>query len=140
MKPSWIVSLDCISAQQHKFTHKYGECFYWVEQQNEFAWKIYTVCFHVGQMLFAGNKYLLLKRITVQASISQPGQNLLGNSSLVFLILYGWASLLSGQVNNNRQVFVFSALQLSSGGEGEHVHEKSISTTIPIPVRLEKRA
>jgi hypothetical protein len=23
------------------------------------------VCFHVGQMLFAGNKYLLLKRITV---------------------------------------------------------------------------
>jgi hypothetical protein len=67
MKPSWIVSLDCISAQQHKFTHKYGECFYWVEQQNEFAWKIYTVCFHVGQMLFAGNKYLLLKRITVQA-------------------------------------------------------------------------
>jgi hypothetical protein len=67
MKPSWIIgSLDCISAQQHKFTHKYGECFYWVEQQNEFAWKIYTVCFHVGQMLFAGNKYLLLKRITVQ--------------------------------------------------------------------------
>jgi hypothetical protein len=65
MKPTWIVSLDCISAQQHKFTHKYGECFYWVEQQNEFAWKIYTVCFHVGQMLFAGNKYLLLKRITV---------------------------------------------------------------------------
>ena len=65
MKPSWIVSLDCISAQQHKFTHKYGECFYWVEQQNEFAWKIYTVCFHVGQMLFAGNKYLLLKKITV---------------------------------------------------------------------------
>ena len=57
MKPSWIVSLDCISAQQHKFTHKYGECFYWVEQQNEFAWKIYTVCFHVGQMLFAGNKF-----------------------------------------------------------------------------------
>ncbi len=36
-----------------------------MEQQNEFAWKIYTVCFHVGQMLFAGNKYLLLKRITV---------------------------------------------------------------------------
>jgi hypothetical protein len=66
MKPSWIVSLDCISAQQHKLTHKYGECFYWVEQQNEFAWKIYTVCFHVGQMLFAGNKYLLLKRITVR--------------------------------------------------------------------------
>jgi hypothetical protein len=65
MKPSWIVPVDCISAQQHKFTHKYGECFYWVEQQNEFAWKIYTVCFHVGQMLFAGNKYLLLKRITV---------------------------------------------------------------------------
>jgi hypothetical protein len=65
MKPSWIVSLDCISDQQHKFTHKYGACFYWVEQQNEFVWKIYTVCFHVGQMLFAGNKYLLLKRITV---------------------------------------------------------------------------
>jgi hypothetical protein len=36
-----------------------------VEQQNEFAWKIYIVCFHLGQMLFAGNKYLLLKRITV---------------------------------------------------------------------------
>jgi len=70
MKPSWIVSLDCISAQQHKFTHKYGECFYWVEQQNEFAWKIYTVCFHVGQMLFAGNKYLLLKRITVHGSFT----------------------------------------------------------------------
>ena len=70
MKPSWIVSLDCISAQQHKFTHKYGECFYWVKQQNEFAWKIYTVCFHVGQMLFAGNKYLLLKRITVQPNDS----------------------------------------------------------------------
>ncbi len=65
MKPFWMVSLDCISAQQHKFTHKYGECFYWVEQQNKFAWKIYIVCFHVGQMLFAGNKYLLLKRITV---------------------------------------------------------------------------
>jgi hypothetical protein len=38
-----------------------------VEQQNEFAWKIFIVCFHVGQMLFAGNKYLLLKRITVQS-------------------------------------------------------------------------
>jgi hypothetical protein len=25
MKPSWIVSLDCISDQQHKFTHKYGD-------------------------------------------------------------------------------------------------------------------
>ncbi len=37
----------------------------WMEQQNEFAWKIYIVCCHVGQMLFAGNKYLLLKRITV---------------------------------------------------------------------------
>ncbi len=73
MKPSWIVSLDCISAQQHKFTHKYGECFYWVEQQNEFAWKIYAVCFHVGQMLFAGNKYLLLKRITVQCALSFKG-------------------------------------------------------------------
>jgi hypothetical protein len=31
-----------------------------VEQQNEFEWKIYIVCFHLGQMLFAGNKYILL--------------------------------------------------------------------------------
>jgi hypothetical protein len=29
--------------------------------------KICIACSHVGQMLFAGNKYLLLKRITVQA-------------------------------------------------------------------------
>jgi hypothetical protein len=29
--------------------------------------KICIACLHVGQMLFAGNKYLLLKRITVQA-------------------------------------------------------------------------
>jgi hypothetical protein len=28
--------------------------------------KICIACLHVGQMLFAGNKYLLLKRITVQ--------------------------------------------------------------------------
>ncbi len=30
--------------------------------------KICIACSHVGQMLFAGNKYLLLKRITVQIS------------------------------------------------------------------------
>jgi hypothetical protein len=39
-----------------------------VEQQNEFAWQKYIVFFHVGQMLFAGNKYLLLKKITDQFS------------------------------------------------------------------------
>jgi hypothetical protein len=30
--------------------------------------KICIACLHVGQMLFAGNKYLLLKRITVGSS------------------------------------------------------------------------
>jgi hypothetical protein len=60
--------LDSISPEQHKFTHKYDETFYWVEQQYGFALKF--VCLHVGQMLFAGNKYLLLKRITVCLPIS----------------------------------------------------------------------
>jgi hypothetical protein len=43
-----------------------------VEQQNEFEWKIYIVCFHLGQMLFAGNKYILLKRITVHTITDCP--------------------------------------------------------------------
>jgi hypothetical protein len=33
---------------------------------------ICIACLHVGQMLFAGNKYLLLKRITVQFSVGDP--------------------------------------------------------------------
>jgi hypothetical protein len=86
MKPSWIVSLDCISAQQHKFTHKYGECFYWVEQQLGFALKICIACLHVGQMLFAGNKYLLLKRITVQI-INHKHLDVLHVLELLFLYL-----------------------------------------------------
>ncbi len=67
MKPSWVLSLDStvLLPKQHKFTHKYGECFYWVVQQLGFALKICIACLHVGQMIFAGNKYLLLKRITV---------------------------------------------------------------------------
>ncbi len=56
---------DVFLAQQHKFCQKYEEAFYWVEQQLVFALKICIDCLHVGQMLFAGNKYLLLKRITV---------------------------------------------------------------------------
>jgi hypothetical protein len=32
--------------------------------------KICIACSHVGQMLFAGNKYLLLRRITVCTYIS----------------------------------------------------------------------
>ncbi len=56
-------------AQQHKFRQKYDEAFYWVEQQHGFAWKFFIPCLHVGEMLFSGNKYLLLKRITVQNKI-----------------------------------------------------------------------
>jgi hypothetical protein len=48
-----------LCAQQHKFRQKYGKAFYWV--------KICIACWHVGQMLFAGNKYLLLKRITLHS-------------------------------------------------------------------------
>ncbi len=85
--------------QQHQFTHKYVECFYWRPQiccvfllaptfklslcraaqiqtkiwrsfllggaAARICMKICIACSHVGQMLFAGNKYLLLKRITV---------------------------------------------------------------------------
>jgi hypothetical protein len=58
---------DVFLAQQHKFCQKYEEAFYWVEQQLGFALKICIACLHVGQMLFAGNKYLLLKRITVRS-------------------------------------------------------------------------
>jgi hypothetical protein len=36
--------------------------------------KICITCLHVGQMLFAGNKYLLLKRITVQPQSFPIGQ------------------------------------------------------------------
>jgi hypothetical protein len=32
--------------------------------------KIWIACSHVGQMLFAGNKYLLLERITVHDALS----------------------------------------------------------------------
>ena len=56
---------DVFLAQQHKFCQKFEEAFYWVEQQLRFALKICIACLHVGQMLFAGNKYLPLKRITV---------------------------------------------------------------------------
>jgi hypothetical protein len=40
----------------------------WKEQHACFA-RIKIVCLHIGQMLFAGNKYLLLKRITVQREV-----------------------------------------------------------------------
>jgi hypothetical protein len=60
---------DVFMAQQHKFCQKHEEAFYWVEQQLEFAMKICIACLHVGQMLFAGNKYLLLKRITVYCEL-----------------------------------------------------------------------
>jgi len=43
-----------------------------VEQQLRFALKICIACLHVGQMLFAGNKYLLLKRITVCRCTNVP--------------------------------------------------------------------
>jgi hypothetical protein len=53
-------------AQQHKFIQKYGEAFFWGGGAAAgICMKICIACSHVGQMLFAGNKYLLLKRITV---------------------------------------------------------------------------
>ncbi len=58
----WIVSLDCtvFLPKQHKFRKNIG----WSSRTNLHGY-IYFVSFHVGQMLFADNKYLLLKRITV---------------------------------------------------------------------------
>ncbi len=40
-----------------------------MEQQLRFALKMFIACLHVGQMLFAGNKYLLLKRINVCVAV-----------------------------------------------------------------------
>jgi hypothetical protein len=41
---------------------------YQVDQQHGFAWEfILLTYFHVGQLLFADKKYILLKRITVQS-------------------------------------------------------------------------
>ncbi len=41
--------------------------------------KICIACSHVGQMLFAGNKYLLLKRITVHMNVE------IGTEAPIFL-------------------------------------------------------
>jgi hypothetical protein len=63
--PDSRVRAGCISGPAARILPKYEEASYWVEQQLRFALKICIACLHVGQMLFAGNKYLLLKRITV---------------------------------------------------------------------------
>jgi hypothetical protein len=47
--------------QQHIFRQKQAASFYWTKKQHGFV-----TYFHVGQLLFADKKYLLLKRITVQ--------------------------------------------------------------------------
>ncbi len=63
----WRPPSSYLCAQQQKFRQKYGEAFYWVDgAAARICMKICIACSHVGQMLFAGNKYLLLKRITVQ--------------------------------------------------------------------------
>jgi hypothetical protein len=66
MKPSWIVSFGCISAQAAQIYTQIWWVFLLGGAAERICLKIYIVCFHVGQMLFAGNKYLLLKRITVR--------------------------------------------------------------------------
>jgi hypothetical protein len=56
-----------MARQQHKFRHKYDEAFYWVDggAAARICTKMCIASLHVGQMLFAGKKYKLLKRITV---------------------------------------------------------------------------
>ncbi len=66
MKPSWIISLDWISPQAAQIYTQIWQSFLLGGAAVQICLKICTACLHVGQMLFAGNKYLLLKRITVQ--------------------------------------------------------------------------
>jgi hypothetical protein len=51
--------------------------------------KVCIACSHVGQMLFAGNKYLLLKRITVHQKVRRHN-------------LHGEVTLQEGEDNINR--------------------------------------
>jgi hypothetical protein len=52
-------------AQQHKFRQKIWRSFLLGGAAARICMKICIACSHVGQMLFSGNKYLLLKRITM---------------------------------------------------------------------------
>jgi hypothetical protein len=52
--------------QQHIFGQKQAAYFEWAKQQHGFAFKFMLLTYvHVGQLLFADKKCLLLKRITV---------------------------------------------------------------------------
>ncbi len=65
----WIVSLVCISAQAAQIYTKIHWVFLLGGGAARICMEVYTVvCFHVGQMLFAAIKYLLLKRIRVWGS------------------------------------------------------------------------
>ncbi len=65
MEPSWIISLDCISAQAAQIYTQILRSFLLGGAAVRICMQICIACLHVGQMLVAGNKYLLLKRITV---------------------------------------------------------------------------
>jgi hypothetical protein len=62
-----LLSCPHPQSQQHKFIQKYDEVL--GGGAARICMKICIACSHVGQMLFAGNKYLLLKRITVQMTL-----------------------------------------------------------------------
>ncbi len=50
--------------------------------------KICIACLHVGQMLFAGNKYLLLKRITVWLGVEPILTNAKKRGLIYLLFLF----------------------------------------------------